>query len=67
MSAGTVAYSTRADATRDGELAALVAVYGFVLSRHAKRKAAGSNDEEGAKAEPSDASQGRGAEEEAQV
>ena len=53
MSAGIVAYSSRADATPERERAALSAVYGFVLSRHAKRKAAGSGDEE----EASDASQ----------
>ncbi len=52
MSAGTVAYSARADATRDGEMAALGAVYGFVLRRHAERNAAEPNDGEGPRKEP---------------
>ena len=68
MSAGIVDYSSRADATPEGELAALGAVYGYVLSRHAERKAAGSSDEEGARTAPNDAAQERRAQiEEAEV
>lgn len=68
MSAGIVAYSARVDATPEREREALGLVYGFVLSSHAKRKATESNVEEGAKAEPNDASQeGRAEVEEAKV
>lgn len=52
MSASTVAYSSRADATPERERAALGAVYGFVLRRHAERNASEPGDGEGPKKEP---------------
>jgi hypothetical protein len=44
-----VAYAPRYDATAEGELAALAAVYRFVLDRHEAKRAAGADGgEEGA-------------------
>ena len=56
MDSARVTYAPRVDATLEGELAALAAVYAFILECHAKKKAAeasgGEDDGKGAKYVP---------------
>jgi hypothetical protein len=60
MDSARVTYAPRADATPEGELAALAAVYAFILECHAKKKAAeasgGEDDGKGDKRVPATSS-----------
>ena len=49
MDSVRVTYQPRSDATPDGELTALVAVYRFVLEAHARKKAAAPSGQDDAK------------------
>ncbi len=51
-SAPRVTYVPRADATPEGELAALASVYAFVIQAQERKKAAASLDEDGREANP---------------
>jgi hypothetical protein len=55
-----VAYFPRKDATPEGELAALAAVYAFIIQAHERKKAAAPANEKGKEVDTEERRQGQG-------